>query len=89
MCTNDFRFGSRRSHFWTLRPNIEELVSTGRLCHMNSAGSGKSPSSLRLYFFTTYPNKPVISAFGIRGVLDMCAPPVGASDMKTPAALQT
>ena len=48
------------------------LVSTARLCHITSAGSGTSPSSLRLNRFSTYPYRPVISALGIRGVLDMC-----------------
>ena len=52
------------------------LVSTGRLCHISSTGSGTSPSSLRLNRFSIHPCQPVISALGIRGVLAMPAPPV-------------
>jgi hypothetical protein len=63
------------------------LESTARLCHITSAGSGTSPSSLRLNRFSTYPYKPVISAFGIRVVLDMLAPHVDVAGMKTPPAL--
>ena len=62
------------------------LVSTGRLCHITSAGSGTSPSSLRLNRFSIHPYKPVISALGIRVVLDMRSPPVDVIDMKTPPA---
>ena len=57
------------------------LVSTGRLCHITSAGSGTSPSSFRLNRFTRYPYKPVISALGIRGVLAMLPPPVDVIDV--------
>jgi hypothetical protein len=39
---------------------------------------------LRLNRFSRYPYKPVISAFGMRGVLDMVTPPVDGIDMKTP-----
>ena len=58
-------------------------MSTGRLCHITPAPSGTSPSILRLIRFTRYPNGPVISALGIRVVLDMvllCR----FVDMKTP-----
>ena len=55
MVAKDFRLGSSWSHFWALRPNPMALVSTARLCHITAAGSGTSPSSLRLNRFTRYP----------------------------------
>jgi hypothetical protein len=61
-------------------------MSTGRLCHITSAPSGTSPSIFRLIRFSRYPSGPVISALGIRVVLDMLAPLVGAIDIKTPPA---
>ena len=62
------------------------LMSTGRFCHITAAPSGTSPSIFRLNRFTRYPYGPVISALGIRVVLDMCAPLVGVIDIKTPPA---
>jgi hypothetical protein len=88
MWANDFRSGSSWSHFWDLRPSPIIVVSTSRLCHINSTGSGTSPSSFRLNRFRTYPWRSVISALGMRGVLDMAAPPVDVIDMKTPPALR-
>src|SRR3954468_5572744 len=71
MWANDFRLGSSWCHFCVLRPNALTLVTTARLCHITSAGSGTSPSILRVNRFIRYPDNPVISAFGIRGVLAM------------------
>jgi hypothetical protein len=62
------------------------LMSTGRFCHITAAPSGTSPSIFRLNRFNRYPYGPVISALGIRGVLDMVAPLVGVTDIKTPPA---
>ncbi len=86
MWANDFRLASSRSHFWTLRPSPIRLMSTGRFCHITAAPSGTSPSIFRLNRFKRYPYGPVISVLGIRVVLDMSAPPVGAVDIKTPPA---
>src|SRR5947208_4945838 len=74
MWANDFRLGSSWFHFWTLRPNPMELVSTARLCHITPSASGTSPSIFRLNRFKRYPYGPVISALGIRVVLAMRAP---------------
>jgi hypothetical protein len=63
-----------------------KLLSTARLCHITSAGSGTPPSSFRVNRFMRYPDKPVISALGIRVVLDMRPPRVDVVDMKTPPA---
>ena len=86
MWAKDFRLGSTWFHFWALPPNANMLLSTGRLCHITSAGSGTSPIILRLNRFTMNPNIPLISALGIRVVLDMFAPRVDWIDMKTPPA---
>ena len=61
-------------------------MSTGRFCHITAAPSGTSPSIFRLNRFKRYPYKPVISALGIRVVLDMRPPPVDIIGMKTPPA---
>jgi hypothetical protein len=63
-------------------------MSTGRFCHITAAPSGTSPIIFRLNRFKRYPYGPVISALGIRGVLDMCSPRVDVIDMKTPPALR-
>src|SRR5438445_11244402 len=74
MWANDFRLGSSWFHFWTLRPNPMELVSTARLCHITPRASGTSPSIFRLNRFKRTPYGPVISALEIRVVLAMRAP---------------
>jgi hypothetical protein len=61
-------------------------MSTRRLCHITAAPSDTSPSSSRLKRFKRYPDKPVISALGIRVVLDMRPPRVDAIGMKAPTA---
>lgn len=58
MWANDFWLGSRWFHFWTLRPNPMELVSTARLCHITPRASGTSPSIFRLTRFKRGHGRP-------------------------------
>jgi hypothetical protein len=50
--------------------------------------SGTSPSIFRLNRFKTYPYGPVISAWGIRVVLDMRPPRVDVIGIRTPPGLR-
>jgi hypothetical protein len=65
-----------------------ELPSTARLCHITPRASGTSPSIFRLKRFKTYLYGPVISAWGIRVVLDMRRPRVDVIGIKTPPGLR-
>jgi hypothetical protein len=63
------------------------FVSTGRLCHITSAGSGISPKHLPTESLQDVP----VHAGDLRRwefVLDMLAPAVDVSDIKTPAKLR-
>src|SRR6202521_1741794 len=71
MWANDFRFSSHRSNFCIFRPRLKLRFSTFRLCHATPTGSGTSPNILRDIRLTIAPYKPVSSAFGILGLLDM------------------
>jgi hypothetical protein len=53
--------------------------STFRLCHATPIDSGTSPSILRDIRLTVAPYKPVSSALGILGLLDMVSPPIDCS----------
>src|SRR5687767_8034878 len=76
MWANDRRLASSWSHLWTLRPKPIVVPSTRRLCHITPRASGTWPSSFRLNRLMRYPYGPVLSAGGIRGVLDIGPPGV-------------
>src|ERR1700688_69661 len=82
MWANDFRFSSPRSHFCALRPTVKLKFSPFRLCHATPIGSGTSPNILRDIRLTIAPYKPVSSALGILGLLDMMSPPMNCSRHK-------
>src|SRR5580692_12832363 len=82
MCANDFKFSSHWSHFCALRPTLKLKFNTFRLCHATPTGSGTSPNILRDIRLTIAPYKPVSSAFGILGLLDMMSPPMNCSRHK-------
>src|ERR1700676_3777021 len=79
MWANDFRFSSHLSHFCALRPMLKLRFSTFRLCHATPTGSGTSPNILRDIRLIIAPYKPVSSALGILGLLDMTSPPINCS----------
>src|SRR6202050_1466478 len=82
MCANDFRFSSQLSHFWAFRPTLKLKFSTLRLCHATPTGSGTSPNIFRDIRLTMAPYKPVSSALGILGLLDIMSPPIQCSRHK-------
>src|SRR5580704_7334718 len=79
MWANDFRFSSHWSNFCIFRPRLKLKFSTFRLCHATPTGSGTSPNILRDIRLTIAPYKPVSSALGILGLLDMMSPPMNCS----------
>src|ERR1700730_11271762 len=79
MWANDFRFSSHWFNFCALRPTRKLMFRTFRLCHATPTGSGTSPNILRDIRLTMAPYKPVNSAVGILGLLDMLSPSINCS----------
>src|SRR5215470_9301996 len=69
MCANDLRLSAAASHVRTLPPSRRPALTTLRLCHITSTGSGTSPNILRLNRLIMLPVKPESSAFGTRGAM--------------------
>src|ERR671914_1352310 len=69
MCANDLRVMSTASHLFALAPSRVVSLTTLRLCHITSTGSGTSPINLRLNRLIMLPVNPVSSVFGTRGAM--------------------
>ena len=66
MCAKTLRFSSHSFHVLAFFDMPIMVIRTGLLCHITASCSGTSPSILLLNVFTTAPQRPVISVFGIR-----------------------